>query len=152
MRCAGRRGIRTRRCSALATIALCLVQGGSVLVAVALLYAWLQATGATAPVARTMGFIALVAGNLGLIFAHRSPNAPFKRVFRGENPALWWVVGSALAALAVTVYWPPLQALFRFAPIAARDLAMAFAVGIAAVILFSAIRVVATRGPVRRAA
>ncbi len=95
-----------------ATIALCLVQGGSVLVAVALLYAWLQATGATAPVARTMGFVALVAGNLGLIFAHRSPNAPFRRVFRGENPALWWVVGSALAALAVTVYWPPLQALF----------------------------------------
>ena len=97
-------------------------RAASVLVAVALLYAWLQTTGETATVARTMGFVALVAGNLGLIFAHRSADAPFKRIFRGENPALWWVVGSALAALAVTVYWPPLQALFGFAPIAARDL------------------------------
>jgi magnesium-transporting ATPase (P-type) len=99
-----------------------------------------------------MGFVALVAGNLGLIFAHRSPDASFTRIFRSENPALWWVVGSALAALAVTVYWPPLQGLFGFAPIDARDLALAFAVGIAAVILFSALRVVVTRGSVRRAA
>ena len=110
------------------------------LIAVALLYAWLQATGETAPAARTMGFVALVAGNIGLIFAHRAADARLTSIFGGENPALWWVVGSALAALAVTVYWPPLQGLFGFAPIAARDLAMAFAVGIAAVILFSAIR------------
>ena len=128
-----------------ATIIICLIQGSAVLIAVALLYAWLQATGETAPAARTMGFVALVAGNIGLIFAHRAADARLTSIFGGENPALWWVVGSALAALAVTVYWPPLQGLFGFAPIAARDLAMAFAVGIAAVILFSAIRVVVTR-------
>ncbi len=107
------------------------------LVAVALLYAWLQATGTPAAVARTMGFVALVAGNLGLIFAHRAPGARLTRIFRGENPALWWVVGAALAALTVTVYWPPLQRLFGFAPIAAQAFAGCFGVGVAGVVVSS---------------
>jgi Ca2+-transporting ATPase len=63
-----------------ATIVNCLVQGGAALFVVALLYAWLQPTGVPAANARTMGFVALVAGNLGLIFAHRAPNAPFTRI------------------------------------------------------------------------
>ena len=123
-----------------ATIVTCLIQGGSVLVVVALLYAWLQATGTPAAVARTMGFVALVAGNLGLIFAHRAPAAGLTRRFRGENPALWWVVGGTLAALAVTVYWPPLQRLFGFAPIAKQAIAGCFGVGVAGVVFFSATR------------
>jgi Ca2+-transporting ATPase len=135
-----------------ATIFTCLIQGGAVLVAVALLYAWLQAAGTPAAVARTMGFVALVAGNLGLIFAHRAPGAGLTRMFRGENPALWWVVGVALAALAITVYWPPLQRLFGFAPIAAQALAGCFGVGIAGVVLFSAVQALLTvAGRFRRA-
>jgi P-type Ca2+ transporter type 2C len=127
-----------------ATIFTCLLQGGAALVAVGLLYAWLQATGTPAAVARTMGFVALVAGNLGLIFAHRAPDARLTRIFRGENPALWWVVGGSLAALAVTVYWPPLQRLFRFAPITAPAFTVSFGVGIAGVALFSATRALMT--------
>ena len=131
-----------------ATIFACLVQGGAVLIAVALLYAWLQWTGVPAEAARTMGFVALVAGNLGLIFAHRAPNASFTRIFRGQNRALWWVVGSALAALAVVVHWTPLQRLFGFAPVAAHDLAGSFATGVAGVILFSVARALLSRMPV----
>jgi len=123
-----------------ATIFACLIQGSAVLIVVALLYAWLQWTGVPAEAARTMGFVALVAGNLGLIFAHRAPDAPFTRIFRGENPALWWVVGGALAALVVVVHWTPLQRLFGFAPVAAHDLAASFAIGIGGVILFSVVR------------
>ena len=57
-----------------ATIAACLIQGCAVFIVVALLYRWLQAAGVPANEARTMGFVALVAGNLGLIFAHRAPH------------------------------------------------------------------------------
>jgi Ca2+-transporting ATPase len=128
-----------------AEIVTCLIQGSAVLIVVALLYAWLQATGAPPATARTMGFVALVAGNLGLIFAHRAPHAPFTRIFRGENPALWWVVGGALAALWVTVYWAPLQRLFGFAPIALHDFATSFAVGAAGVLLFSGGRTIMAR-------
>jgi Ca2+-transporting ATPase len=120
-----------------ATIIACLMQGGAVLVAVALLYAWLQHAGVAAEAARTMGFVALVAGNLGLIFAHRAGGARRMRMIGGENKALWWVVGGALIALVVTVYWPPLQRLFGFAPIAAQAFASCFAVGVAGVIAFS---------------
>jgi len=62
------------------------------------------------------------------------------RLFGGENPALWWVVGGALLALIVTVHWPPLQRLFGFAPIAAQAFAGCFAVGVAGVIVFSVMR------------
>jgi Ca2+-transporting ATPase len=120
-----------------ATIFTCLLQGGAVLLVVALLYAWLQWAGAPAADARTLGFVALVAGNLGLIFAHRAVHARWRRIFRRDNPALWWVVGGALAALLVTVYWTPLQHLFGFAPVPAHEFATSFAVGIAGVVLFS---------------
>jgi len=120
-----------------ATILTCLLQGSAVLIAVALFYAWLQRQGVPAGAARTMGFVALVAGNLGLIFAHRAPGTSFARTFRGGNSALWWVVGGAVAALATVVSWPPLQRLFGFAPVPAHELAVSFAVGVAAVILFS---------------
>jgi Ca2+-transporting ATPase len=123
-----------------ATILACLIQGGAALVAVALLYAWLQHTGVPADAARTMGFVALVAGNLGLIFAHRASGSRRTRMFAGGNPALWWVVGGALSALVVTVYWPPLQRLFAFAPIAVQAFAGCFAVGVAGVIVFSSVR------------
>jgi Ca2+-transporting ATPase len=128
-----------------AGIVVCLFQGSAVLIVVALLYGWLQTTGASAEAVRTMGFVALVAGNLGLIFANRAPQAPFTRIFRGGNPALWWVVGSALSALAFVVYWLPLQRLFGFAPVAARDLAASFAAGMAGVILFSIARALLPR-------
>jgi len=121
------------------TIISCLIQGGAVLIAVALLYAWLQHTGVPAEAARTMGFVALVAGNIGLIFAHRAADARLTSLFGGENPALWWVVGGALIALIVTVYWAPLQRLFGFASIAAQAFGTCFAVGVAGVIVFSVV-------------
>jgi len=135
-----------------ATIVTCLIQGGAVLIAVALLYAWLQHTGAPAEAARTMAFVALVAGNIGLIFAHRAADARLTSIFGGENPALWWVVGGALFALVVTVYWAPLQRLFGFSPIAAQAFAGCFAVGAAGVILFSVVRAWALPGRARNRA
>jgi Ca2+-transporting ATPase len=133
-----------------ATILTCLLQGSAVLLAVALFYAWLQRQGVTAGAARTMGFVALVAGNLGLIFAHRAPGASFPRTFRGGNRALWWVVVGAVAALATVVSWPPLQRLFGFAPVAAHEYAVSFAVGMAGVVLFSAAQTLRSRIAIAR--
>jgi Ca2+-transporting ATPase len=135
-----------------ATILTCLIQGGAALVAVALLYAWLQHTGAPAEAARTMGFVALVAGNLGLIFAHRASGSRRTRMFGGGNPALWWVVGGALFALVVTVYWPALQRLFGFATITPQAFAGCFAVGVAGVIVFSFVRAWVPCGRMRKGA
>jgi Ca2+-transporting ATPase len=136
-----------------ATIVGCLMQGAAVLIAVALFYAWLQATNVPADAARTMGFVALVAGNLGLIFAHRAFPATSAWILRGDNPALWWVVGGALAALMVVVNWAPLQRLFGFAPIAPHAFGLSFAVGVAGVIAFAVARaLVACVHPARRGA
>jgi hypothetical protein len=58
---------------------------------------------------------------------------------------LWWVVGGAPAALSLVVYWAPLRRLFGFAPVAAQEIALSFAVGVAGVLVFSATRALLTR-------
>jgi len=47
---------------------------------------------------------------------------------------LWWIVVGALAALAAVIYLPAAAAIFRFAPLGALDVALAFAAGIAGVV------------------
>ncbi len=129
----------------MATIATCLLQGGAVFVVVAALYAWSQYRGIDPAEARAMAFIALVAGNLGVIFASRSSLSTLAASLRVRNAPLWWVVAAALAALVVTVYWSPLQRLFGFAAIPAGTAAWCLAAGVSSVLLFEGLRPLFTR-------
>lgn len=43
------------------------------------------------------------------------------RMFR-PNRALWWVIGSAVTALVLTLYIEPLRTIFQFAPLDATQL------------------------------
>jgi magnesium-transporting ATPase (P-type) len=87
-----------------------------------------------------MAFIALVAGNLGVIFASRSSLSTLAASLRVRNAPLWWVVIAAVAALVVTVYWSPLQRLFGFAAIPAGTAAWCVAAGVSSVLLFEALK------------
>jgi Ca2+-transporting ATPase len=124
----------------MATIVTCLLQGGAVFVVVAALYAWSQHQGIDAAAARAMAFIALVAGNLGVIFASRSSLSTLAASLRVRNAPLWWVVIAAVAALVVTVYWSPLQRLFGFAAIPASTAGWCVAAGVSSVFLFEALK------------
>ncbi|MBI3780631.1 MAG: cation transporting ATPase C-terminal domain-containing protein, partial [candidate division NC10 bacterium] len=55
--------------------------------------------------------------------------------------ALWWVLGGALAFLALVLYVPFLRALFRFAPLGAADLALCLAAGAASIMWFEGFKV-----------
>ncbi len=99
-----------------ATILACLLQGLAVLVVVAGIYAWGQGQGLPTAVTRAMAFIALIAGNLGTIVANRAPRASLSATLSRGNVPLLWITGGALAALAATVWWPPLARLFQFSP------------------------------------
>jgi Ca2+-transporting ATPase len=99
-----------------ATILACVLQGLAVLAVVAGVYAWGQLQGTAPNVARAMAFVALVAANLGTIVANRAPHASFLASLTGANVPLLWLGGGALAALAATIYWPPLARLFEFSP------------------------------------
>ena len=108
-------------------LASSVLQGASVLVAVALLYALVLAAGTAEPQARAMAFAAIVIGNVGLILSNRSRQATLLETLRRPNPALWWIVGGALLGLALALYVEPMLEIFRFAPLSWSQLLMSTA-------------------------
>ncbi len=67
-------------------------------------------------VARAMGFITLVLGNLGLVLTNRSITTSAFRVLTRPNRALLLVIVTTLAALTLSITVPWLRTLFDFAP------------------------------------
>lgn len=114
-----------------AMLAVSLALGATALLAVALLYGWAFSVGRSDAEVRTLGFAAIVSGNLALIFANRSRSESILATLARPNPMLWWMTAGTITALAVTVYMPPVAAVFRFAPLGAGDVGLALAAGIA---------------------
>jgi Ca2+-transporting ATPase len=103
---------------------------------VALAYWWALSNGRSPGEVRALGFAAIVFGNLALILANRSSARPLLATLGRPNPALWWVLGGTLAALAAAIYLPPVAGLFRFSPLTPGDALVAIAAGVAGVLWF----------------
>ncbi|WP_246212095.1 cation-translocating P-type ATPase [Usitatibacter palustris] len=123
-------------------VAVGLALGASVLAAVTAVYGLALAQGLPEGEARALGFAALVAGDVALIFANRSGEHGFVARFTRDNPALWWVVGITLGALVLCVYAPSVASLFRFMPPAPGAFAVAVAAGFASVLWYEVVRAV----------
>lgn len=108
-----------------------LLQGAGVLTAVWLLYWGVLQTGVSDEMARTYAFTTIVLGNIGLILTNLARHESFLTILRAPNPALWWILAGTLVALSVVIYAPPVQVLFRFAPLPAQGLALCFAAAVA---------------------
>jgi Ca2+-transporting ATPase len=117
-----------------AMLALSLALGATVLLAVVVLYGWALSAGRSDAEVRSLGFAAIVFGNLALIFANRSRAQSVLATLGRPNPMLWWMTAGTIAALALTLYLPPVAALFRFAPLGAGELGLALAAGIAGIL------------------
>ena len=115
-----------------------LLLGTSVFATVALVSWWAVHSGRSEAETRTMGFAAIVFGNLALILANRSRERTILGTLARPNAALWWVIAGALAALAGAIYLPPAAAIFRFAPLGALELALAFGAGLGGILWLEA--------------
>ena len=115
-----------------------LLLGASVLVCVCLAYWWVVEQGLASGEVRSFGFAAIVFGNLAMIHATRSRDRVILDMLRSPNPALWWVTGGTLVALAVSIYVTPVADMFRFAPLPAGYLAAAAAAGVAGILWYEA--------------
>jgi Ca2+-transporting ATPase len=122
-------------------IGLSLLQGVSVLLIVLGVFGITLYRGHGELEARAFSFTTLIIANLGLIFTNRSWSRTILATLRSPNAALWWVLGGALAFLAVVLYVPFLRALFRFAPLGAADLAICLAAGAASIMWFEGFKV-----------
>jgi Ca2+-transporting ATPase len=118
-----------------------LLLGASVLATVCLAYWWAVARGLADGEVRSLGFAAIVFGNLAMIHATRSRDRVILRTLRSANPILWWITGGTVAALVAAVYVPPVADVFRFAPLAPAHFAVAAASGIAGVLWYEAYKV-----------
>jgi Ca2+-transporting ATPase len=73
---------------------------------------------------RALAFVSLVLTNVGLILVNRAFSASLGAAFRGAGRLLWAVVAVTGGLLLLSVTWPPAEALFRFGPLHADDLAV----------------------------
>ncbi len=94
------------------------MQGVSLLVVVLAiyllgLYYWELPVGSV----RAMSFIALIAGNIGVIFTNRSWDKNFFKILATRNSTVKWVTGSAALFLILANTVPFLRGLFQFDPI-----------------------------------
>ncbi len=128
-------------------VGVSLLLGASVLVVVCLACWWAVARGLPSGTVRSFGFAALVFGNLAMIHATRSRERPILGALRSANPVLWWITGGTLAALAIAIYVPAVAEVFRFAPLAPRDLAVAAAAGVVGVLWYDAYKLLRPRAP-----
>jgi len=78
------------------------------------LLAGLRARGVDEQTQRTLGFVALVAGNLAILLCTRRLAQPFWSALRRWNPALLVLGGATIAVLALLLTVPALRGLFSF--------------------------------------
>ncbi|MEW6561707.1 MAG: cation-translocating P-type ATPase [Pseudomonadota bacterium] len=122
-----------------------MLQGCTVMVAGLFALGYAQHYDLAAPVARSMAFVTLVAGNLGLILVNRSWQYTLLGMLHLHNPALWWITASALLFLGGAVYLPALAAIFHFAPLGFATFLTCLALGFGSVLWFELAKLLRTR-------
>jgi P-type Ca2+ transporter type 2C len=124
------------------TLAICLLQGLSVLIIVLAVFGISLYRGQGEMEARALTFTTLIVANLGLILTNRSWTRTIFQTLRSPNPAVWWVLGGAALFLASVLYIPFLRDLFRLSLLHPIDLIICFSAGVFSIIWFEVLKVI----------
>lgn len=124
------------------TVVFSLVQGLGVLLAAAGVLVWGMQRGMSEADTRTLTFATVVVANLGLILTNRATSGCTLAAVRAYNPALWLVVGGAVAVLAVVVSVPSLRDLFQFGMLHPDDVAVVAVATLLALVWLDLVRLV----------
>jgi P-type Ca2+ transporter type 2C len=117
-----------------------LLQGLGVLVIILTIFGVALHRGQGEKDARALAFTALVIANLALIVTNRSWSRPILSILQVPNPAMWWIVGSALLFLALVLYVPFLTALFHFSTLHFGDIALCAGGGAVSLVWFEGLK------------
>ena len=131
----------SERLFSMKSIGLALLQGCTALAACLVVYLVARPMRGD-DAARTLTFAALVVSFVAIILTNRSWTYSIIGSLAQPNTALWWVLGGTGTFLALTLYWPPVQRLFHFAPVAGADLLLACAAGFASILWFEVLKMV----------
>ena len=127
------------------TVALGLLQGLGVFLAVLLAFIFAMRRGHAPEDARAIAFTALVAGNLTLIWANRSALRTAFEKGLVRNPALWLVTFGTIVTLLAVLYVPGIRTVFEFSVLRPMDLLLSFAIGSVSITWFEVLKLVGRR-------
>ncbi len=133
------------------TLLLSLLQGASVLFIALAVFVIAHLRGEPETNTRALTFTTFIIANLALILANRSWTRLIVATLRSPNPALWWVIGGAVAVLALVLYVPFARDLFRFSRLHSLDLVICSLAGVFSILWFEALKIFG-RGRVARTA
>jgi Ca2+-transporting ATPase len=128
-------------------VTLALLQGAVVLAIVLAVFAIAFSRGQGAEDARALAFTTLIVSNLALILTNRSWTRTILQSFRSRNGALLWVLGGAVAFLALLLSVPPVRQLFGFSKLHLDDLVLCLAAGAFSIAWFEGFKVLRSRNP-----
>lgn len=94
-----------------------LVQGLGLLTILTAIYIWAISSGFGEGEARSLVFINLVFGNLGMIISNRYWTRNVFSIIRIPNRAFWYVAAATIVFLFLSLFMPHLNALFKFEPL-----------------------------------
>jgi Ca2+-transporting ATPase len=127
-------------------LTLSVLQGLSVLVAVAGVFLWAVFGDRDDATVRSITFATLVLSNLLLIVVNRSWRLPVWRlVVERRNPTLKWIVALGTGVLGLLLGVPGLRHVFGLGPVRLLDLAVAAAAAALGVVWFEAYKVLGNR-------
>ena len=122
------------------TITWSLLQGGLVLGVVTAILFLAPGHGFDTDQVRALTFHALVLCVVALIFVDRSISASIITAITRPNRALAFVLPVVAALLAVTVFWAPARALFRFGALDAQWLVVPMGAGVTVLVVLELLK------------
>jgi Ca2+-transporting ATPase len=123
------------------TLTLSLLQGASVLLVVLGVFAAAMHRGEIETNVRALTFTTLIIANLALILTNRSWTRTILTMWRSPNPAVQWIVLGAAGFLAVVLYVPSIQGLFRFSRLHTSDLMLCLTAGLFSIAWFEVLKI-----------
>jgi Ca2+-transporting ATPase len=89
---------------------------------------------------RALVFTSLVLANIGLILVNRSFSSSIVGALLRPNPALRFMLAGVATVLAISLFFPPASALFRFGRLHWDDLAACLIVGVCSLIVLERLK------------
>ena len=126
-------------------LASSLLQGSVAFAVAAAIYARALSAGLDENTVRALVFVAMVAGNIALVFSNRSLNAAWsnasgQNTWSRGNPVLWWIVLGGGTGLALVLSVPVLRELFHFSGDALHILGVGVLAAIGVLLLGTAVK------------
>jgi Ca2+-transporting ATPase len=120
-------------------IASSVMMGFGVMIIVLAIYFFALKSGLPEVEIRAMAFATLITGNLLLIVKNRSRTKSFFGSLMIPNKAQWWIISLALFFLALVVYVPVLQSLFKLGALNLAEISICFGAGLLSILWFEII-------------